>query len=121
MGQDAYAWGPWAAGQQAEEPLGLAVLGRAPLCFGKGPFGAPVNGQEKEGEEADTTSSPCARLWALGEMAKMSYSSLEETPWIQLYIPQLVPGWWVEDPKGLSDLRFHSSGVSFKRKTETPP
>ena len=31
MGQDAYAWGPWAAGQQAEEPLGLAVLGRAPL------------------------------------------------------------------------------------------
>ena len=37
-------------------------------------------------------------------MAKMSYSSLEEPPWVELYIPQLVPGWWVEDPKGLSDV-----------------
>ena len=115
---------PGGLGQQGNRRKSLWALlswGGLLCALGKGPFGAPVNGQEKEGEEADTTSSPCARLWALGEMAKMSYSSLEETPWIQLYIPQLGPGWWVEDPKGLSDLRFHSSGVSLKRKTETPP
>ena len=78
--------GAWEAGQQAEEPLGLAVLGRAPLCFGEGTLWSTSKwpGKGRRGSR-HYLFSPCAGLWALGEMAKVSYSSLEEPPWSYTY------------------------------------
>lgn len=56
MGQDVYPWGLGKQGNRQRSLWALLSWGGLLCASGKGPFGAPVNGQEKEGEEADTTS-----------------------------------------------------------------